>query len=92
MRYTHLVIKTAGKGRHTRGEKRATAFWVLKATRPQAPHETLFTTRLQPAPMKTLRASTALPSRWAPESCSPAAGDITSETRLPAAELEGNRA
>lgn len=35
----------------------ATAFWAPKETKPEAPHETLFTTLLHPAPMKTLSTS-----------------------------------
>lgn len=36
----------------------ATAFWVPKETKSQAPHETLFTILLQPAPMNTLSSPT----------------------------------
>lgn len=42
----------------TLGQKTATAFWEPKATKPQAPQETLLTILLQPAPMNTLSAST----------------------------------
>lgn len=35
----------------------ATAFWAPKETKPEAPHETLFTTLLHPAPIKTLSTS-----------------------------------
>jgi len=35
----------------------ATAFWAPKETKPEAPHETLYTTLLHPAPIKTLSTS-----------------------------------
>lgn len=38
----------------TLGQKIATAFWAPKATKSQAPHDTLFTILLQPAPMNSL--------------------------------------
>jgi len=41
----------------TLGQNIATAFWVPKATKSQAPHDTLFTTLLHAAPMNTLLTS-----------------------------------
>lgn len=38
----------------------ATAFWAPKETKSEAPHDTLLTIRLQPAPMNTLLTSTSL--------------------------------
>jgi len=35
----------------------ATAFWAPKETKPEAPHETLYTTLLHTAPIKTLSTS-----------------------------------
>lgn len=55
------------KGRHEREKQRtlglkiATAFWAPKATKSQAPHETLFTILLHPAPMNTPFTPTPLP-------------------------------
>lgn len=39
------------------GQNIATAFWAPKATKSQAPHDTLFTTLLHAAPMNTLLTS-----------------------------------
>lgn len=47
-----------GERRSTLGQKIETAFWAPKATKSEAPHETLLTILLQPAPMKTLSTST----------------------------------
>lgn len=47
--------------RRTFGQKIATAFWAPKATKPEAPHETLLTTLLHPAPINTLFTSTSPP-------------------------------
>lgn len=41
----------------TLGQKIATAFWAPKETKSEAPHETLLTILLQPAPMNTLSTS-----------------------------------
>lgn len=45
----------------TFGSKIATALWAPNATNSQAPHETLFTILLHPAPMNTRFTPTSLP-------------------------------
>ena len=48
-----VFIEWKLEDRGTLGENIATAFWAPKATKSQAPHETLFTTLLHPAPINT---------------------------------------
>lgn len=60
----YWVLKFAEKEKDgTFGSKTATAFWAPKATKSQAPHETLFTILLHPAPMNTRFTSTSV---WPP--------------------------
>lgn len=80
--YGKLKEEVARNTAQTLGEKIATAFWAPKATKSQAPQETLFTILLQPAPMNTPLTSTSPPpppeamfsgrklckTRWRPKS------------------------